>query len=50
MAKVTVGVKTVMKISPRGRFGAIDTTGAARATRRIWWVSLPSSRVSRDRP
>ena len=50
MAKVTVGVKTVMKASPRARFSAIDTTGAAPVTGRIWWVRWPSWRVSRDRP
>ena len=50
MAKVTVGVKTVMKASPRVRFSAIDTTVAASATGRIWWVRWPSWRVSRDRP
>jgi hypothetical protein len=43
MAKVTVAVKTVMKVWPRARFSVIDTTGAASATGRIW-------RVSRGRP
>ncbi len=50
MAKATAGVGTVMKISPRARYSAIDTTGAEPATGRIWWVSWPSWRVSRDRP
>ncbi len=32
MAKATAGVKTVMTVSPRARYSAIDITGAAPAT------------------
>src|ERR1700760_1571715 len=47
MAKATVGgVKTIMKISPRARYSAIDTTGPAPATGRIWPVNWPSWRVT----
>jgi len=44
------GVKTVLTVSPRARYSAIDTTGAAPATGRIWRVGWPRWRVSRDRP
>jgi len=44
------GVKAVIKVSPWARFSAIDTTGAAPAIDGIWWVNLPSWRVTGDRP
>jgi len=43
-------VKAVIKVSPWARFSAIDTTGAAPAIDGIWWVNLPSWRVTGDRP
>jgi len=50
MAKATAGVTTVLTVSPRAWYSAINTAGAAPATGMIWRVSWPSWRVSRDRP
>jgi hypothetical protein len=45
IAKATAAVKTVVNLSPRARFSAIDTIRATPAIHRICWVSLSSWRV-----
>ncbi len=45
-AKAIAAVKTVVKVSPRARFSATETTSATPAIHRIWRVSLSSWRVS----